>query len=615
VILLGWDFEDFYISKSYVVADIDQFISAVMGWGGDINSEAMGQITPNLHHSLEDMEEKLLNPYEADAMEISIRTGQLLDHYAKAYHAGPTDPNFQLAMEEGLRIGKPMINEAATRQNALNAERGIGAVPLPFDKNGSDPAKWPVNSYHRQENSALVQAQKMKDGSYNPWHTQNGKLVTHITSGHNGQNEGYARWYEEAAKDMGLIGVKYNRSGRKDDRNRYTIPAEYVHRNVITINDRHMRDRLGRLVRDLQGQAEAQGLDPESSYNFVREGFMNDNLVYHGTHHGHHNFDSTYDRNQRKTQQAAEIRSGDLMTPEEEEDFTQVRPRGEGQVSDEIIHPELKDSKWFQHLGKGAYRGNKKMVREIARHHELDEEDVSRIMNDAYENKIRGRSARDRILNGLYDTHMRSSGGRSPIWYNGPEVPVPDVQPQPEETQPMPTQAQPTLPAEQPPAHIPRIPLPAAPLSSATVNAPIPTGPSYVPPLTRITQGNSDIQGFQSPSVSGQGRGLLSRLAGLLGKMSVDDILLRSDDFRHDFEEYIEEVQLELAKSVIEDLTPLGQLSVDSPMDVALLSSKVQMGTTDVVSIFHTRGDWRQIAKAFNIPHESVQMVKVALYA
>ena len=55
-------------------------------------------------------------------------------------------------------------------------------------------------------------------------------------------------------------------------------------------------------------------------------------------------------------------------------------------------------------------------------------------------------------------------------------------------------------------------------------------------------------------------------------------------------------------------------LSVDSPIDVALLSSKVQMGTTDIVSIFHTRGDWRQIAKAFNIPHENVQMVKVALY-
>ena len=63
-----------------------------MGHEGEINSEAMGLITPNLHHNLEDIEEMLLNPYDADAMEMAIRTGQLLDYYAKAYHAGPEDP-------------------------------------------------------------------------------------------------------------------------------------------------------------------------------------------------------------------------------------------------------------------------------------------------------------------------------------------------------------------------------------------------------------------------------------------------------------------------------------------------------------------------------------------
>ena len=51
-----------------MVSDIDQFISAVMGHEGEINSEAMGLITPNLHHNLEDIEEMLLNPYDADAL-------------------------------------------------------------------------------------------------------------------------------------------------------------------------------------------------------------------------------------------------------------------------------------------------------------------------------------------------------------------------------------------------------------------------------------------------------------------------------------------------------------------------------------------------------------------
>lgn len=584
-----------------------------MGWDGEINAEAMGQITPGLHHNLDDMEEALLNPYDADAMEMAIRTGQLLDHYAKSYHAGPEDPNYENALREGLRIGRPMINEAAQKQNILNGKRGIGAVPLPFDKTGPDASGWSVNSYHKQENPALVQAQKTKDGSFNPWHTQNGKLVTHIISGHNGNTEGYARWYEEAAKDLGYLGIRYNRkSGRKDDRNRYMIPAQYVHRNVITINDRQMRDNLGRLVKDLQTQANAQGMNPEQAYAYVKENFMNDNLVYHGTHHGHHNFDSTHGRIGRKLQQAAEIRSGDMMPPDQEEDFTQVRPMSEGKVSDDIIHPELRDSKWFNHLGKGAYKGNKKMIRDISQAHDLDEEIIQRILNDGYEGKIRGRSARQRIINGLYDAHMKESGGRSPSWYGGPAVEVPQGE---TAVEPTITQNETRKPAMQPPPTIPRLPPPPMPLSSPQANTPPPTGPSYVPPLTRITQGNSDIPMYESPNASGQGRGLLSRLAGLLGKMSVDDIILRSDDFRHDFEEYIEEVQLELAKNIVDDITHLGKLSVDSPLDLALLSSKVQMGTTDVISIFHTRGDWRQIAKAFNIPHENVQMVKVALYA
>ena len=107
----------------------------------------------------------------------------------------------------------------------------------------------------------------------------------------------------------------------------------------------------------------------------------------------------------------------------------------------------------------------------------------------------------------------------------------------------------------------------------------------------------------------------MSGLAELLGTLSTTDIFRRSDDLKPEIENYMESVQLELAKSVIDDLTPLGNLAVDSPLDVALLSSKVQMGTNDVITIFHTRGDWREIAKSFNIPHSSVQMVKVALHA
>lgn len=627
---MGWDFDDFYISKSYVVSDIDQFIGAIMGHDGETNTEVMGQITPGLHHNMEDLEEKLLNPYEADAMEMAIRSGNLLDHYARAYHAGPDSPGYAEALEEGLRIGRPLVNEAAEKQNTLNAARGIGQVPLPFDENGK------VNRQHLGHNAATVKSQKLPDGSFNPYHTQNGKLVTHIISGHNGNVEGYARWYEEAAKDLGYVDVDWDKSGKKRNRNRFVIPAQYVHHNVITINDSNMSAALGKLVKGLQTQAQEQGMNPEQAFEFVKQGFMAEPLVYHHTHQGHHNFDSTYGRIGRKAEQAAAIRAGDEAPPLGVEDHTQVPRKGEGDVGDEIIHPELQETKWMERLGQGSYRTNKQMVKDIARLHELDEEDVRGILDEAYKSRpgkpgsptlpgqssIRGHTPRQRILNGLYDAHMNKTGGRSPQWYSGPEVTVPGgVAPTPPEAPPQ--EAPPAPPPDLPPPHIPVNP-PAPPAPPAYVHAPPVRSarpappPGQIPPPfqmpSHIPEGNANIPSPQSTSDSSGGRTILSGLAELLGRMSATDILRRSEDFRGDFENYIEEVQLELAKSVIDDLRSDLQLSVDSPMDVALLSSKVQMGTNDVITIFHTRGDWRQIAKSFNIPHENVQMVKVALY-
>ena len=80
------------------------------------------------------------------------------------------------------------------------------------------------------------------------------------------------------------------------------------------------------------------------------------------------------------------------------------------------------------------------------------------------------------------------------------------------------------------------------------------------------------------------------------------------------FEDYIEEVQMELAKTVIEDKLPIKKMEIESPFDVAMLSSQIQKASSTVIAIYHTRGDWRNIAKSFGVPHESVQLVKVSLH-
>ena len=198
---MSWDFTDFMISKAHAVVDIDQLNAAMMQHlndGGRLTPEAMGLIIANLHHNMDDIEDELLNPYKADAVEMAIRSGQLLDQYARAYHAGPQDPNYENALQEGLRIGIPMVNDAAKRQNALNARRGIGEVPLPFVDGGpgSDPATWRVDAQHLQDVGATVAEQKNRDGSFHPFHRRTGQLVTQIISGHNLNQEGYARWYE-----------------------------------------------------------------------------------------------------------------------------------------------------------------------------------------------------------------------------------------------------------------------------------------------------------------------------------------------------------------------------------------------------------------------------------
>ncbi len=631
--ILAWDFSDFVISKSYVVADINQLISAMkahLDQGGTLTPEAMSLIIANLHHNLDDMEENLMSPYEADAMEMAIRSGNLLDVYGRAYHAGPEDPNYEKALEEGFRIGKPMVNQAAKRQNDLNAQRGIGPVDLPFDEIGSNPAVWKVNAKHRGRVAATVNAQKNKDGSFNPFHTKTGQLVTDIISGHSGRKEGYARWYEEAAKQEGFIEVRRNKSGKVADRKTYVIPAHYINRDLVTINDKDMKNLIGYGAQDSYAEAHAQGFNDQQVADYMRQKFMNMPVVYYHSHMGHHNFDATHDRNSRKAEEARMILEDEEPMPMEGEDPSQVTPPGVGNASEDILHPDLEG--YLKNLGKGSYNPltkkttNKKLIGDIARSHDMDEDDVRAIIHNAYTPKGqrdvnapggRGGSTKQRILNAIYDHHMEKDGYH-PEWYNGPHVEISEKPPEtatesivepPVTETPQTTQ----MPLNEPPAHIPRDPPSPPPATLPPASAPK-TLP-YVPPWDPYTAGKEHIQSLQSRLDSLGGRTKLSGLAELLGTLSTTDIFRRSDDLKPEIENYMESVQLELAKSVIDDLTPLGNLAVDSPLDVALLSSKVQMGTNDVITIFHTRGDWREIAKSFNIPHSSVQMVKVALHA
>ena len=128
-----------------------------------------------------------------------------------------------------------------------------------------------------------------------------------------------------------------------------------------------------------------------------------------------------------------------------------------------------------------------------------------------------------------------------------------------------------------------------------------------------INNQNPNIPLSESNSVGPTVGEKLSRFAELLGRASSSDIFRRSDEFKSEIEDYIEGVQVELAKTVIDDYHDIQKMDINNPLDIAIVSSRIQRPTTDVISIFHTRGDWRNIAKSFHISHEDVQLVKVAL--
>ena len=135
-----------------------------------------------------------------------------------------------------------MVNAAAQHQNEMNEGR-FAKAPLPFRDNGElDPAyKGIVRS------SVAKQTQKSRqtrgDTDFNPF-DESGKVVTRLVStytGGTGKDEGYARWYEPAAKELGFVGRKFKKGGKNlgkpEGGHEFMIPAHYVHPNAIQVMD------------------------------------------------------------------------------------------------------------------------------------------------------------------------------------------------------------------------------------------------------------------------------------------------------------------------------------------------------------------------------------------
>ena len=644
---MPWVFDtDSFIIKSEGIFDFDAFIASIMQ-NDDTSMAGYQNAVYGLNHNFDDFEGQQMNPYEADAIEMAIRSGKIDDNMGRIIHSGPETPGYAEAVQQALVVGRPLVNAAAERQIAINEEKGTGfeKPQLPFGPDGRLNAQYVMGngatSTVNQQKAGMGIDGRMKqrkgEGSFNPM--LNGKLVHSVLSGRDNRQEGWARWYEDGAKQLNLVETRYKQDGQPRGDRRYVIPAHYVHKDVISINDKQLLTTIGNHIKGLQGQ----GMAPEQ----IKADLTQQPFMFNALHHSNHNYDSIHGRVDRKHQENQEIRDG-LMMPTEDDDLDAgyVAP-GAQKPDASIIPPEAMGEAWASRAGQSGYHPSKSKaaVKGMMKHFGMEEEEASALLHRVYD-KVGGGfqgNAQQRLYQALYQYEMDKHGGNLPDdhHYTGPRPPLDGRGIEPGQPAAPPVVAQPPAQPEQPPQpNIPaeapvNPPAPPLPLGPQVVARPPPMGnlapkpqtindnrfipetsPTYQAMLERragINNQNPNIPLSESKPVGPAVGDKLSRFAELLGRASSSDIFRRSDEFKSEIEDYIEGVQVELAKTVIDDYHDIQKMDINSPLDIAIVSSRIQRPTTDVISIFHTRGDWRNIAKSFHISHEDVQLVKVAL--
>lgn len=611
----SWMFDPNYftIQKGWGVYDLDQVIEMFANGQGAAVQDLM-QLD---HHNVRESE---LSGVEIDAIDMAIRNSLIPSEVYEVLHNGPTDPNFQNAAKLAIQAGAPIINTAIQQQNNINMGRGIAQMPMAFqsDRSGSVQVNVPwVHGASAEPSQILIPGTK----NANPFNSNN-QLVTHITSTNTKREEGWARPYEEALQTAGREETKRNDRyirGHKDLSNR----------NLISFNDNNQAIQMNTAVRQHFQDALGQGIDRASALSHAKEMWMQDSRAFHMTGHHHHAQESTYGR---------VIRPDDGEQPFSDQDIEHEMQMLQGTDPEvtqapqtnpsAVIHPDHRDTTWMKNMvsnqrhsffDKDSGIANQKVVNYLAEHHHMDDaqaaqfvEDVSRKQNGM----PKSGSIKNRFTEALLNHHVTQTSA-VPTWYD--DAPPPNVaealnpsQTSVQEQMPMALSPEPITIHTAPPPEAPE--LPDAPISRPEANTAPPLVSSPIPTLNHqhgINGGNANIPLTNANTQGEGGGGIMDQIATILGRIAGNRTILRSED-ANQIEEYLENVQLELAKAVLEDVYDVPAFDINSPTDIAMMGAHIQKPTADVISILFTKGDWRNIAKTIGIEHEQVQMVKVA---
>ena len=631
--------DTFLIRKGNGVFNIHDFIQAFLQANSVDNGYAL---LDNSHH---DLNHEDFSGVEADAVKLAIERGLVSEDIANIINAGP-DPQkpqrWKFAFQQAINMGAEHINEAIgrTNQQRMLESQASGhrynEIPVAFTK---DLRNYVLNPVWKQ---GIAKTRSDTGGDF---FDEQGRLVTQWISKNTMQPESYTRPYH-----VGLDQIRNERGGPQKGSRKKTsdeIRPGLLHTDTIYIRDRNMRFKLGQAVMDVKENN--PNMPIEQLHQLALESLKGHGEF--GIAGGiRHTGGISYGRY-----------SDEALTQYAAEQIDEVGAMAEDPTIDykQFVHPDLRDSSFMRYDSHSRYHGkdannpmpgDRKTIQGLKDKHGWDDETVQRVFADAHSGNHKG-SKQQRVLAAIHNQEMID--GKPPTWVDqnavipqGSQVTPPQQKPREEK----PAQQQPAQPpagdgritprrgsttpsgdntqtaldrARQLRPQEPSEPLGTEVVASTAPREPLAPSPSIEPTAVGAPTGQLNQAQRQPPMlntypprnipqpVSGR-RGFMSNMLNRLGYgfESLFPNFAKSDD-QDDVsavKEMLENVQLEIAKQEIEVIE---KYSISSPTDIAMFSSTIGRPPSDVITVVHSRGDWKKLAKTFGMAHSDIQKIKV----
>ena len=633
--------DTFLIRKGNGVFNIHDFIQAFLQANSVDNGYALLE---NSHH---DLNHEDFSGVEADAVKLAVERGLVSEDIANIINGGP-DPQkpqrWKFAFQQAINAGAEHINEAIRRTNQqrmLESQASgnrYNEIPVAFTK---DLRNFVLNPVWKHGNA------KTRSQTGGDFFDEQGRLVTQWVSKNTMQPESYTRPYH-----VGLDQIRNERGGpQKGSRKRTSdeIRPGLLHTDTIYIKDPRMRFKLGQAVLDVKENN--PNMPIEQLHQLALESLKGHGEF--GIAGGiRHTGGISYGRY-----------SDEALTQYAAEQIDQVGEMAEDPTIDykQFVHPDLRDSSFMRYDSHSRYHGknaenpmpgDRKTIQGLKDKHGWDDETVQRVFADAHSGNYKG-SKQERVLAAIHNQEMID--GKPPTWVDQNAI-IPkgsQVTPPQQKREKQPAQQPAQLPTVDERRITPRrgsestgdnnqtalsrakqlrsqdsssdplggtgteVVAPSAP------REPLAPSPSIEPtavgaPTTQLNQAQRQppmLNTYPSRNipqpVSGR-RGFMSNMLNRLGygfESLFPNFAKSSDqDDLSAVKEMLENVQLEIAK---QELQVIEKYSISSPTDIAMFSSTIGRPPSDVITVVHSRGDWKKLAKTFGMAHSDIQKIKV----